>query len=293
MQSEIGEGDDFADKGETVGVGSRGRKRNEDIARADIGRGKDLFPLNHTHSETGKIIVIPVVHAWHLCGLTANQCASSLETSLSDTGDYIRGHRHIKLGARIVVEEVERFSTLDNEVVDAHRNEVDTDSVVFPVVKSDTEFGSNTVSPRNQDGVPVTSFGKVERTAEPANVRVGTRSSSGLDDGLDSLDKVVTSIDGNAGSGVSETFRLRRGFGGESAVGNVSTEGLALEGDLRDARVGEVDGGAEGGGGSADGEDTAAVGDGDVVGTLSTGVENFDTCFFCIITLLADARMRR
>lgn len=289
MQSEVGEGNDFADKGETVGVGARGRESEEDVARGDIGRGEDLCSFNHTHSKTGKIIVVPVVHARHFCRLTADQCASSLETSLGNTGDHIRGHRHVELGTRIIVEEVERLGTLNDEVVDAHRNEVDTDGAVFPMVKSDTELGSNTVSPRNEDRVLVAGFGKVERTAEPANVRVGTRSSSGLDDGLDSLDEIVTGIDGNAGSGVSEALGLGGGFGGESTVSNVSTEGLALEGDLRDARVGEVDGGAEGRGRSADGEDTAAVGDRDVVGALSTGVEDLNTCFF---TLLVDARMR-
>lgn len=290
MQREVGEGDDFADKGETVGVGARGRESEEDVARGDIGRGEDLCSFHHTHSETGKIVVVSVIHARHFCGLTANQCTSSLETSLGNTSDHIRGHRHVELGARIIIEEVKRLGTLNDEVVDAHRNKIDTDSVVFPVVKSDTELGSDTVSPRNEDRVLVPSFGKIECTAEAANVRVSTRSSSGLDDRFDSLDKVITGVDGNAGGGVSEAFGLGGRFRGESAVSNVSTEGLALEGDLRDARVCEVDGGAEGRGGSADGKDTAAISDGDVVGTLSTGMEDLNTCFF--FTLLVDAWTR-
>lgn len=135
---------------------------------------------------------------------------------------------------------------MNDEVVDVYCNEVDIDGVVFFMVKSDMEFGFDIVSFRNEDWVFVVGFGKVECIVEFVNVRVGIRLLSGFDDGFDSFDEIVIGIDGNVGSGVSEVFGFGGGFGGESMVSNVLMEGLVLEGDLRDVRVGEVDGGVEG-----------------------------------------------
>ena len=66
-----------------------------------------------------------VVHAGHLSGLPADECAAGLRASLRDAFHDPRGGLHVELAAREVVEEVQRLGTLHEQVVHGHRDEVD------------------------------------------------------------------------------------------------------------------------------------------------------------------------
>lgn len=143
-----------------------------------------------------------MVHARHLCGLSTDQRTPSLQTTLGDTLDDIGGDRHIELGARKVVEEVERLGTLHNQVVDAHGNEIDTDGIVLAAVQRDTKLGSDTIRARYQDGITEPGTLEIERAAESTDFTVRSGTTGGLDDGFDGVDKGVAVVDRDTGRGV-------------------------------------------------------------------------------------------
>ena len=63
------------------------------------------------------------------------------------------GCGHIEFGGCQIVEEEKRFGALNDEVVDAHGDEVDADRIVEARLDGDLEFGSNAVVAGNKDGI--------------------------------------------------------------------------------------------------------------------------------------------
>jgi hypothetical protein len=191
---------------------------DEDVAGLDIGCRQDQIPFDGTDGETGQVVVVcagsamaklklvrltRMVHSRHLGSLSSNQRTSSLQTTLGDALDDIRGNRHVQLGARKVVEEVERLGTLDNQVVDAHRHEINTDGRMLADIERDSKLGSNTVRTGDQNGIPEPSALEVECTSESSNLAVGSWSTSGFDDGLDGVDEGVAVVYRDTGRGIS------------------------------------------------------------------------------------------
>ena len=66
------------------------------------------------------------VHPRHLRRLAPDERTPRLLTPLRDALDDRRGELDVEPAARVVVEEVERLGALHEEVVDGHRNEVDS-----------------------------------------------------------------------------------------------------------------------------------------------------------------------
>lgn len=155
-----------------------------------------------------------MVHSRHLGGLSSDQSASSLQTTLGDTLDDIGRDRHVQLAARKVVEEVERLGTLNNQVVDAHGHEIDTDGRVLADIERNPQLGSDTVRTGHQNGIPKPGALEVERAAESTDLSVGSGSTGGLDDGLDGVDEGVTVVDRNTCRGVGEGSGGRGGTDG-------------------------------------------------------------------------------
>ena len=60
------------------------------------------------------------------CGFAADQSAAGDFAALSDTLDDSRGLVDFELAAGEVVEEVQWLGALDDQVIDGHRDEVDT-----------------------------------------------------------------------------------------------------------------------------------------------------------------------
>jgi hypothetical protein len=67
-----------------------------------------------------------LVHSWHLGGLPTDKCAARLYATLCDTADHRSGLVNVQMSTSKVVEEVERFRSLHDKIVDRHRNQVDT-----------------------------------------------------------------------------------------------------------------------------------------------------------------------
>ena len=119
-----------------------------------------------------------------------------------------RAGRHVEPPRREVVEEEQGLRALHDEVVDAHRDEVDADRVVAAALDGDLELGADAVVGRDQDRVDEAGALQVEEAAEAAEIGVRTRPACRPDERLDRLDQPVPGVD------VDARLAIRDGRGG-------------------------------------------------------------------------------
>ena len=161
----------------------------------------------------------PSVHARHLRRLAADQRAAGHRGSHSATpGDHgtAASIDVSSFASGEIVEEEQRLGTLNDEIVDAHRDEVDADRVVPAGVDGDLELGANTVVGSDQDRVLEAGRLEVEQTAKTADVGVGAGPPRGGDERLDRPHQCIASVDVDAGILVS--YGRVRALRGHSSV---------------------------------------------------------------------------
>jgi hypothetical protein len=74
----------------------------------------------------------------------------------------------------IVVEEEQRFGTLDDKVVDRHGDKVDADGRCDAGVDGDLQLGADTIIGRHKDRIREAAGLEVEQPAEAAEGRIRT-----------------------------------------------------------------------------------------------------------------------
>ena len=144
------------------------------------------------------------VHAGHLGGLAADQRAAGLAAALGDALDDRGAGLGIELAAGEVVEEEQRLGALHDEVVDAHRDEIDADGVVQSGFDRDLELGADAVGAGDQHRILEAGALEVEQPAEAADfgVRAGARGRA--HQRLDQVDQPVAGVDIDARVRVGE-----------------------------------------------------------------------------------------
>ena len=141
----------FAHERKTVGVYAGGSNTDQHIANFDFG-AIDKFGLFYHASRIARDVVFAVgIHTRHFCRFSTYKGTSGLTASFRYTADdrlYLGGnvmsHCH-------VVQKDERFCSLRQDIVHAHRHGVNTDGVVFVHRKSDLQFGTHSVCSANQN----------------------------------------------------------------------------------------------------------------------------------------------
>ena len=71
------------------------------------------------------LVLTSIVHPWHFGGFAANEGTPCLFASISYTTDDSARHGNIKFAASVVIQEIQRFGALHNQVVYRHRHEID------------------------------------------------------------------------------------------------------------------------------------------------------------------------
>ena len=111
----------------------------------------DEFALfDHADAEPGQVVVVAVVHAGHLGGLSANQRRAGDLAAAGDAADHGGGGGDIEPSAGVIVEEEQGFGALHHQVVGAHRHQVDADGVVLPELDRQTQLGADAVGGGHQ-----------------------------------------------------------------------------------------------------------------------------------------------
>ena len=86
--------------------------------------------LGGADREAGDVKIAGSVKAGHLRRLSADQCAAGLRAPLGDALNDCRRDFLVKLAGCKIVQEKQRLSALNDNVVDAHGDQVDSDRVI-------------------------------------------------------------------------------------------------------------------------------------------------------------------
>ncbi len=148
----------------------------DDVAGRDAAAVDDGVALDRAHGEARQIVVAARIHAGHLGGLAADQRAARLAAALGDAGDDGAPRLDVEPAGGEIVEEEQGLGALDDQIVDAHGDEVDADGIVAVEGDGDLELGADAVGGRDQDGIAIAGRLQVEQGAETAESRLGSAS---------------------------------------------------------------------------------------------------------------------
>jgi hypothetical protein len=157
---------------EAVRMDARRGQPENDVTGRDPVPGQRLAALDRADAEAGEVVIALRIHARHLGRLAADQRAARLAAAHGDRGDHPLGDLRIEPPAGEIIEEEERLGALDDQVVGAHRDEVDADTVVPAALDGELELGADAVIGGDQQGVAVARRLEVEEAAEAAQRRV-------------------------------------------------------------------------------------------------------------------------
>src|SRR5208282_1837719 len=135
---------------EAVGVKSAGCDCDQHVAGAHIGRLGYSRALDYSHREAGQVVLAGLVQSAELRRLAADQAHAGLRASASDALDDIECDPFFELAGADVIEKEQRTRRMADDVVDAHRDAIDSDSVVTPGLERDHELGPDAVGARDQ-----------------------------------------------------------------------------------------------------------------------------------------------
>ena len=125
------------------------------------------------HAEPREIVVAFGIHPRHFGRFAADQRAACLAAAFGDGRDNFGRDGIVELSGRVIVEEKQRLGALDDQVVGAHRNEVNADAVMIARLDRELQLGSDAVVGRHQQWVIISGRLQVEETAEAAKLRIG------------------------------------------------------------------------------------------------------------------------
>ena len=141
----------FAHERKAVGVYAGGSDTDQHIAHFDFG-AIDEFGLFYDSGRIARDVVFTVgIHTRHFCRFASYKGTTGLAASFRYTADNRLDLRRDVMSHCHVVQEDERFGSLRQNIVHAHRHGVNTDGVVFVHRKSDLQFGTNAVGSADQN----------------------------------------------------------------------------------------------------------------------------------------------
>src|ERR1700730_878546 len=164
----------------------------------------DRTLLNHAHAEPGEVVIVTRVDARHFGGLTTDQRRSRLDAAFGDTSDYRLRDVDSQLPCRVVVQKEEGLRSLDDNIVHAHGDQVNSNGVVATGVDREPKFCADAVRARNEHGLLV-ACGDFHQGAEAADAREDFGALRAPNDWLDALDELIARIDVDTGVAVGNS----------------------------------------------------------------------------------------
>src|SRR5439155_7445272 len=90
----------------------------------------DAFFFDHADTEPGEVVLAGRIHSRHLRGLAADQGAAGELAAARDAFHHFGGDALVELAAGEVVEKEKRLDALHEDIVRAHRDEIDSEPAV-------------------------------------------------------------------------------------------------------------------------------------------------------------------
>ena len=196
------------------------RKADHQITRDDRAAGDDQGLLDRTDRKTREIVFAIGIHVGHLGGFAADQRAAGLFAACRNSADHACSGIDIEPSAGEIVEKKQRLGALHQDVVDAHRHQIDAYRVMAPERKGHPQLGADPVGARHQHRLAV-AFGHLEERAKAADAGEHTLAKRAARHRLDALDQGIAGIDVDTG------ILVGKGRGGvcRSAVGLIAHAG--------------------------------------------------------------------
>src|SRR4051812_33054782 len=130
-----------------------GSQTEDHVTGGDIGPGQDLTALGSADGEAREIVILAGVHARHLGRFTADQRASRDPAAFGNARDDVAASCYVQLAGSEVIEEEQRLGALNHEVVDAHRDKVDTNGIVLASRNSDSQLSADPIGAGDEDRI--------------------------------------------------------------------------------------------------------------------------------------------
>jgi hypothetical protein len=188
-----------------------GGQAEDDVAGREIRARQQRPALGCADREAREIVILLGIHAGHLGGLAADQRAARLPAAIGDAAHDLDADLRVELAGGVVVEEEQGLGALHDQVVDAHRDEVDADGRMQAALDRDLHLGADAVIGRDQDRIAETGGLQVEQPTEAADLRVGAGPARRAHQRLDGVDHGVARVDVDAGLRIGQSV-LRRAW---------------------------------------------------------------------------------
>ena len=194
---------------QAVAVGMHApRGEPEQHVALDHALGQGGAALHRPDREPRQIEIPGGVESRHLRRLAPYQRRARLDAAFGDPPDDGGGLGHLQLARREVVEEEQRLRPLADQVVHAHRDEVDPHRVEPPGLDGELELGADPVGRGHQHRILVTGGAQVEQRPEPAEAGHDPGAVRAPGGGLDPLHQRIAGGDVHASVGIAEALGL-------------------------------------------------------------------------------------
>src|SRR5271165_6571041 len=186
--------DDTANQRKTIGMYPGGGQSEHRVAGLETGTRQKRPPLGGPDCETRKIKVTRRVETRHFGRFTADQRAAGLGAPIGYSFDDDRRDVLVERPGSEVIQEKERLSALDDDIVYAHRNKIDSNRIVYAAFDRDLDLGADAIVGCDENRVGKTSGPEIEEAPESAQFGVGAGATGRPGQRLDTLDETVTAI---------------------------------------------------------------------------------------------------
>ena len=186
-------------------MGPRGDQPEHEIARSDIWPGQDIFALDRADREACKIIVLAEVKSRHFRRLAPDKRAAGIQAAFGHTGDHLPRGFHVEFAGREIVKKKQRLRTLDEKIVNRHRDQIDAYRRMNAGFDRKLELGPHSVIGGDQHGVAIAAGLEVEECAEAAQLRIAPSARRRPGKRLDCFDERVSGRNINACIGVANS----------------------------------------------------------------------------------------
>ncbi|GIS58515.1 MAG: hypothetical protein CM1200mP2_07400 [Planctomycetaceae bacterium] len=122
-------------------------------------------------TESGHVEIVAGVQVRHDRRLAAQQCRVGLQTTVADARNQVGDQRRVVGTHRDVVEKEQGFGTQAQAVVDAHRHQVDADSVEPSGHRRHLDLGAHAVGSRHQHRVAISPSQQAAAGVQPEQPR--------------------------------------------------------------------------------------------------------------------------
>ena len=221
---------DLPGEAEPVRVEAVREEPDHRVAGTDAAPVDEAPTLHHPQGEPRQVVLAGRVEVGQLRDLPADEGAPRLAAAGGDAADHgLDGARHHPVDPD-VVEEDEGLGAVDEEVVDAHRDQVDADGVVAPGQEGNPELRADAVRRRQEHGVLVAAR-DAEEPREGADVAQDLRAVRRARPRRQAPDGLLAGIDVDAGGAVAEATAAGAARRTARSGGRASLD--AEEGELR------------------------------------------------------------